>query len=171
MGSPCIELIRDGAGALLRVNFAASAGTIANARTFVFGLQATPVRPTPVAPAHQMVMNYFGFDNPIVRAYAMGLVSKDLHLARQILEPRKGRGETAHVYMANDIMPVADPVADSDDAPFDAYEKPVERLDPGGHGAQGDRSHDSEEWQRSARLFFERTEKLQGFGPRAIGCG
>jgi len=58
-----------------------------------------------------MVMNYFGFDNPIVRKYGMGLISKDLHLAEQILAPRKERGETAHVYMANDIMPVADPVA------------------------------------------------------------
>ena len=110
--SPCLELIRAGDHVVLRVNVVAAPGTVADPRTFVFGLQATPVRPTPVAPAHQMVMNYFGFDNPIVRAYAMGLVSKDLHLARQILEPRRQRGETAHVYMANDIMPMADPVAE-----------------------------------------------------------
>jgi hypothetical protein len=108
--SDCLEIIRTGGRTVLRVNIVAPPATITAPRHIVFGIQATPVRPTPVAPQHQMVMNYFGFDNPIVRKYGMGLISKDLHLAEKILAPRKQRGETAHVYMANDITPIADPI-------------------------------------------------------------
>jgi len=108
---PCLELVREGDTVTLRVNFINRPTTLSEPLQVVFGLQATPVRPTPVAPQHKFVINYFGFDSPIVAEYSQGMTSREPDLARQILQPRREAGESAQVYMANEEMPWADPVA------------------------------------------------------------
>lgn len=109
--SPCLELVRQGKTVTMRVNFVSHPSTVSKGCVLRFGLVATPVKPTPVAPQHKFVINYFGFDQPVVNAYSQGMISKDPHLARQILAPRRRAGQSAHVYMANEEMPVADPVS------------------------------------------------------------
>jgi|GEM_PF-1947320 len=122
---PCFELVREGTTTILKVNFITGPVKITEPRLIVFGLMPTPVKPRITGANLAIKIASFGFGNTFLNE-SSGFTYRDPYLAKHFREARAATDGAIHNYIANQQIPVADPVVkyminEWEQEPFGSY--------------------------------------------------